>query len=982
MRKKNVIFSLLCCLTATIIVGCSQTNTNGGGLVWEDMGPGNSVNNPSSDVEDPKDSEMPGPVDAISALTTPQAVYYDETNGALSWNADENAENGWKVKITKEKQVCVEEIVKTSSVELDTLAVGRYVAEIQAIAVEGKFYASAVVSYVFTVEGKTGEGATLVKMPQAQDFSYDKDADLLTWEEVSGNNGYVVEVYSEETRVMRYDGTTAIADTCDLDLGFYTAKLIVSGDGKTTVDSEPSVLNFTIASFGELTAPENLEILGGMLTWDSLAHTNGVDIYVLDYYTEEEVSASVVVEDGNKLSLAELGVETGNYKIFVAWTSSRHDSSISAYSEYGLSLEYAVSYSPKDIVGFAGELPVGEHGGARLVERDGNQYAEIYPTKDGWGRVGGSKFLLDFDRNPIVFISVGYVYGGYHLQLKEGDTTYLIVPDSNRLGNVSADIVAKTWLNGKSDVYLRLGVNGSTSTDANDARVHYSGITVFYAEEIQPPETVQLDPVTDMKVNLFGEVEWTAPTNGECNAYDVRVQIKGTDVVVCEGESTDPRVALYHLADGIYTVSVKAKNTLWKNVIDSEEKSFNVKVSNAVRYSASDLDTSTGIFQTGAQGIEAIYDAEKEYTLFNSTNKTDWGWISPKEGITVDMSRNPLVVIRTMGVKGGFFAKQEFDGQSITDALGNTSLSYEGEGCHVIRANANANAQKKETATWNGIKTGYKFHLGSLGKADGSYKETCQILLTGIDVVYVSEYVEIPDTPTKLVKPTDFAVNGSVVSAKVVAGNVAYTPVYELAVVGEGVNYKAENLATPSVDINALPFVYGEVYTITIKAVGDGVYFTDSDSASVKIRHTLKREISDFTSINVSKREGEGKILSQDENGLVYSASDGKWVLFAMEIPLEEDGGNYTLELAFGEITNGTRLAGRYYTGSEGAKNTYNLGGDSAIESNETRYYDMQNATLSNDSFYLGIGMGGDSGERQIQLKSVRIWALELVEEE
>lgn len=977
MNKKKIILSLLCCLTATLIVGCAQSAE--GGLVFEDLGNGSSASGPASDSSASENPDDTPPQTELTALAAPQAVYYDGISRTLSWNTDALAENGWSVKISQGEKVCINERVAAPIVALDTLSAGEYRAELQTQAVAEKYAASAVVSYAFTVAISADNVAPEDKMPQAQAFTYDREKDLLKWNEVAGNDGYVLEIYAAETRVLRYDGTVALAETASLPLGEYTAKLVVSGDGVTAMDSEPLELDFMISSFGALIAPTDLTLSNGMLTWDALPHTSGVRVEVCEYQTGEPVSVDVVLKESNQLSLAELGVPSGKYKIRVAWESTRHDQAVSDYAEYGLSLEYAVQYTPEEIVRFDGNLPIGEHGGAQLVTENGETYAEIYPTVDGWGRVGGTEFSLNFDRNPIVFISVGYVYGGYHLQLKEGDTTYLVVPDSNTLGNISADIVSKTGLSGTSSVYLRLGVNGSTSTDANDARVRYKGITVFYAEEIKPPETVKLNAVTDMKLDLFGRLQWNAPTNGECDAYDVRVQIKGTDTTVYEGTINDPSFALYDLKDGAYTVSVTAKNTVWQNIEASDEAFFHATVSSAARYTAADLDTATGKFQTGAQNIEATYDEEKGYTLFNSTNKTDWGWISPKEGITVDMSRNPLVVISTQGVQGGFFAKQEFDGQSITDVLGNTSLHYDGAGAYAIRANANSASQNTNGATWSGQKTGYKFHLGSLGKADGSYKETCRIYLTGISVVYVSEYIEIPNEPIKLSTPANFTVNGSKVQAMPAQGNAAYTPVYEITVSGDGVLYTEENAAEPAVDLGKLSLAYGATYTVRFKALGDGTYFTDSEASSIQIQYALKAEMTDFTNVNVSKREGEGSILSQDANGLVYGAADGKWVLFAIELSLDKVGAEYALELNFGTITDGTRLAGRYYTSGSGAENTYNLGGDSAIVSDETRDYSMEKARLSNGKFYLGIGMGGDSGDRQIELNAIRVWGLEIV---
>ena len=981
MKKKSLLFLFATFAAALFLTACGETI--GGGVKTEDLGPGNSVSTDSSGGDgsgETAGTELP-------ALDAPQAVYFDETERSLTWNADENATNGWTVKIENGGQVCVDETVTLPFFDLKTLDVGEYLATVQANAVTDTFRASLTTTYSFTLTKLSDGGLLTEKMPAPETFSYDRDADELVWQDVENNNGYVLDVYEGDTLVMRYDGTVANASTETLPLGEYTAKLVVSGDGKTVVDSEETSLPFVVSSFGALSAPKNMRLENGMLVWDKELHTSGVEIKLYDYFTNEPVEADIVLENNRKLSIAELGVPSGNYKVKAAWLSTRHDSEKSAYGEYGFSIEYAVDYSPEEIVKFKGNITDGgEHGGARIVEVDGVKYAEIYPTADGWGRVAGPEFTLDFDRNPIVFISVGYVFGGYHLQLKQSDSYYTIVDDTNKLGNLSADIVAETkyMVSGEHNVYLRLGVNDSTSIDANDAVVYYSGIQVFYLGDIVAPEAVKLDPVSDLKVNDRGELTWSAPTNGACDAYELIVKEYGTDTVVYEGNETFAAWAAYGLPDGTYTVSVRAKNTMWPSVIEeSDETFFDIKVSSAARYSAQDLDTSTGLFETGAQGIEATYDAENGYTVFNSTNKEEWGWISPKSGVTVDMDKNPLVVIRTKGAQGGYFAKQEFYGSSIVDVQGNTSLNYTGDGLHVIRANANSENQSGDGVTWNGVKTAYKFHLGSLGKPDGTYKLVCRIYLTGLDIVYVQKYepVTVPDEPIALAAPTGFEKNGTVITANAVTGNVAYTPVYDITVTGSGVDYQAENVLSPSVDLNDFDLVYGEIYTITAQAKGDGVYFADSPVSRVQVSYTVKTEISDFTDVEVSLREGIGSILSKAAAGLVYGADSGNWALFAVKIPMTGVGADDILVIDFGEITENTRLAGRFYTGASGAGNTYDLGGDSPITANVTRTFGMEKATLSDGAFYLGLGMGGDTGARQICVKRICVVALELLGE-
>ena len=393
MKKNRLIVLLACFMTAVVCMfaGCQETpqSESKTELTIEDMGAGESVA-PEESGDKIEEKELP-------TLDVPSAVYYDTATGILSWNSNANATAGWNVTISQSETVCLQKNVTAPSIALTTLSVGTYTAELKANEVTNAFRASASVFYTFSIFGTVVDGTVTEKMPQPSTFAYEAENDLLVWEDVEGNNGYELEIYNGTTQVMQYNGTRAYASMMDLPLGEYTAKLIVSGDGVTVNDSDEKTLSFSISSWGKLNAPDNLRLVDGMLVWDSVSYTSGIDVQLLDYATNESVQATYVVENGNKLSIAELGVEEGNYKIRLAWESNRHDQDVSAYAEYGFSIEYAASYTPNDIVNFDGSLPKGEHGGARLVTEKGVKYAAIYPTKDGWGRLAGPEFTLDFD---------------------------------------------------------------------------------------------------------------------------------------------------------------------------------------------------------------------------------------------------------------------------------------------------------------------------------------------------------------------------------------------------------------------------------------------------------------------------------------------------------------------------------------------------------------------------------------------------------
>jgi hypothetical protein len=181
------------------------------------------------------------------------------------------------------------------------------------------------------------------------------------------------------------------------------------------------------------------------------------------------------------------------------------------------------------------------------------------------------------------------------------------------------------------------------------------------------------------------------------------------------------------------------------------------------------------------------------------------------------------------------------------------------------------------------------------------------------------------------------------------------------------------------VDLSEFDLAFGETYVVSVQAKGDGVYFADSPVATARVSYAIKAEISDFTNADVSRREGEGSIVSKTADGLVYGANDGAWVLFAIRMQMSEIGKEDLLVIDFGEVSKNTRLAGRFYASDTGSSYTYNLGGDAPISSNVTRAYSMEKATIADGAFYLGLGMGGDTGARQICVKSIRVVALELL---
>ena len=232
MKTSKKILLALCCLATAFFVGCKQPaqEEEKGGLEIEDLGPGNTV------VIGPSEEENEST--ELTALDAPTALYFDGETGILSWNNNVAAVNGWNVKITSGEKSILDTVAMTSQIDLSELPVGEYRAELKTQGVENTFLESSTVVYAFSVTEQTGESVITDKMPQPKQFAFDSEKELLIWEDVEGNNGYLLSVYSGETLVYERDTTTVNVSTLDLPLGDYTAKLTVSGDGVTVNDSD------------------------------------------------------------------------------------------------------------------------------------------------------------------------------------------------------------------------------------------------------------------------------------------------------------------------------------------------------------------------------------------------------------------------------------------------------------------------------------------------------------------------------------------------------------------------------------------------------------------------------------------------------------------------------------------------------------------------------------------------------------------------
>ncbi|MDR1093322.1 MAG: hypothetical protein LBL66_04155 [Clostridiales bacterium] len=980
MKKKFFALAIAALMCVNLLAACG-TRVGGDGLAVTDGG--GSVHAPETPaVETP---ELP-------ALNRPSALYYDAGAKILSWETVEGAASGYSVLVKRGAADVVDETAERAETALGGLEAGDYSAAVKAKAVANYYRESETAVYAFTVGGGATGVQPTQKTPQPETFAYDADADRFFWSDAAGGNGYVLEVFdAENVRRLRYDGIENSASAATLAIGAYTAALTVSGDGVEYADSDEKTVSFAIASFGALPAPQNLSVADGNLTWDAVPHTSGAEIRAVDLAGGAAVAVQPKFSAPNQLILADMGVDAGSYRIYAALTSNRHDAAKSAESDAPVKLERAASFNASQIASFNGNSPRGEHGAAGLTTVNGVTCAEIRPTADGWGRVASADFSLDFSKNPVAYMAVESVgVGGYHMQAVEGDQTYLVVPDTQKTGGAVVDLARKTGLSGFKTVYVRIGVNNSTSTDANDARVYYREIKILYISLVTPPAPSQLGPVTGPAVDNRGSVTWTPPANAEWNAFGVTVADKDDpEDIVFEGETGAAGFPAYTLPAGIYRAAVTAKNTAWAQVGESEPVEFLFKVTDIVRYPAAQIDTAAGAFET-AKDIQAAYHGESGRAVLNSAGISDtYGWIRPKTGVSVNMDKNPLAVVHTSAASGGYFIKCSFDGSGAAeDVCGDVKNNNYSEPRDLLfRLNANSAAQDGGGVTWTGIKTDYKFMPGVTALADSGNGMTSTVTVAGIDLLYVEEYEEIdaPPEPVKLDAPADFEIAGALLAARPVAGNAAYTPVYDVNVTHDGGGgeavYSGTDLPSPQVNLSALALAVGETYTVSIAAKGDGVYFADSDPGTRQFIYASKVSVTDFSAVSVAQRQGNITVASKGADGLLLWVDGTAWGIAAVALPVADGAlsDNCALIVEFGAVTAGANRAYRYYVGASGTAFTSDLGGDQPVSANTAYVYSLAGAATTGGNFYLGLGFGGGSATRTMLVKSVQIVEYALV---
>lgn len=946
-------------------------------------------------------------------LAAPTDIAYDKATQTIGFTAVPNA-SAYIVSATVKDGTTVtiesHEITETSF-SVTGLTTAEHTVSIVAKGNGTTYTNSDAATFALTIEAN--------KLATVTDIAYAADTDVLSWSAVAGAEFYEVEV-KQGSEVIFVDDELVEneVDASAWPSGEFTVsvKAGVLEDNIYEVSGDAANDTFTIASLGVLKAPQNLKVEGGALVWDE----NNARGYTLELKRKtgttvgEAVTVTPVWGDC-ALNIAAMGLESGGYVASIKATSNRHASAESAAVEKDFTVEVVRKFMPEDIATFDGNMPRGEHGKVEKVTLGGVDYARVQPTADGWGRICSPDVTVDWDSKPVVYLEMGNVVGGYHMELYYNGNKVNCLRDTQNTESTVVDLIAQVVKEGGDaadyvgirTVALRLGVDHSTTTQANDAIADYKSVTVMYVTDYVQglTEETKLTTPTGMMIDAFGVMSFDGVRYAK--TYEVTVKNTQTNAQVGEKKVLNaPSLDLKEFAAGEYELSIVARNADEPLALDSDAATFNFAVEQVAAFTAEELATSgeNAKFVSCDNNLQAAYDIESQLAVVNGLDAADpdakikdWGTIQMKDGLNVNFSRNPIVMVDVDHLTGGngWYAKASWEGQGAFYTNNDTITAITSATTLTIRAGWNSDNSQLGV----GEKAGYKFQFGVTGGGTTAY-------LSGIRIVqiYANSALPRPDQPEQLSRPSGITVHDrATVKANTVAGNAEYAPTYKITVAEKG---NAENVVVeltkqelPQILLSRYELESGKTYTVSIVAEGDTYndstkpFFSDSEAATLDIEYTLRLKVDDFSSYIT---EGEGVMWQYVDGGnTIAAAKDGK----ALTISTQNDWGMISLpvftgdiaaktdlteisalEFHFGEVTGDPQFTSRYFDFDEEGKPIWSDGrGDTSIKNNdilvETNLHKRVTFTTidGQNAFYVGVGFGSANGNNARSYQLVKL---------
>lgn len=855
-------------------------------------------------------------------LATPSGASLDAAARKITWTAVEGAA-GYEVKATKGTQTLFEKTVTVSEADLSDVEESEFTFTVVAFGDEATTEKSDVYTYQVSV--------VAVKMEAPSGVGTDGAQNELFWNEVADSDAYRVIIKKGEETLVDEEIIETSLDISSLGAGTYAVTVQTLADPYDVflTDSDETSYELTIASLGAYEVIADLRIDGGYIVWNE---NNALDyeVIVTEKGETQALDLGGVKAQDNKFMIAGVGLPTGNYTVSVTPKDNRHDSEEGETASYDISLTDVKTFDAAAIAAFDGNAPVGEHGKAELTERNGKQVAKVTPTVDGWGRVGSEEITVNYDKNPVLYIDIEDIeVGGFHAQVQIGGNNYKILDDGAKLADVAVKMTGGSLssISGSKTTIIRLGVDNSSTTSANDAVAYYNSCRVLYITEYEDAFSGKLDTVGGFEISNGMDIAWGAVDNAD--SYYVTVKNNSdSSTVYAKAAQTGITFRARDLDEGEYTLTVSAFSSVNELAEESDEANYAFKVSYLANYSAEDISGFTNVLVGDRQSI--AYDSDNDQAVYNSAKTYGYGAIAPETGISVNLSNRPFAIVDAARIDYGYLVRGSWteEGSSTSSTLvlrNDTVVQLENEKLYIELWKR---ADQGDAPVY-GSGT-YAFGMGFLAGTGNAG----QVVLNGIKIVEITEIeVLTPGAKTPLSAPSAAKESKGVISADPVRGNSEYTPKYSVTVSekeGERI-YTQSNLFSPSVDLAALSLTNGKTYVIAFKALGDNDYFVDSEEYSVEVTYTEVLAITDFSGLDymtmADKKGGEavltgenGKLTStvNSNNGWGYDfmGIDVSSVLDMLNAGKEEYYMQWSIDVE--NSTAGANIATRFYNPSSG----------------------------------------------------------------
>lgn len=797
-----------------------------------------------------------------TALSDPTNITYDNATQTVKWDVVEHAAN-YKVKAVKkgtETIVINEQVIDTTEISLENLTEKDITISIQALvsSTDEEHLDSKVVTYDVTIIANKLATPTNLKF----------ENDIISFDGVDNSDSYLIQVVDKATEevVMELDDTIETQmDASELGKGDYTLKVKAYAQVESIYyqDSDVATIDFSIASLGELKTPEISGISGGNIVWGE-NNARGYEIEITKRGTSERMPIDGIEVIDNSFMLAGLDIENGDYTFSIKAVSNRHDTTESNIARYDFTFQIAKAFDAEAIAQFNGVVLAnnwgGEHGKVELVELDGTKYALVTPTADGWGRVASPQFTINLNNNPILFLEMGTVFGGFHVQMTHDGTLYKVLHDTMKENNIAVSLTSVKTESGVAlsatgiqTIAIRLGVDNSTTTTANDAKAHYHQMKVVYLTEYKEQGNVEVDleEPKGLTISDVGTIKWAGVENA--THYVVKVMKKETGASIFEEETDNTSIIAYNLEQGNYTISVKAINKTNSLFKDSLESTYSFTVTEVIKYTGNTMKS----FVCGG-GDEPVvqYNSDDTITL-NPNGAVGWGWVWDPVGVTVDFDKNPLVIVNVnKSTEGGYLARATYNGYGTIVMANDTAGAFDTTKTLVFRASKNVDGNSQGS----GIVEGYKFGMGVRGNGE--------IVIGSIRILTITEYKEAISEEVVLNTPTGLVVNNN---SEIKWDSVENATAY---------NVTLTNIGTTEV-INTLKTIRS-VYSVATLPVGTyeiAVIAINEENELIKdsIKATFKFEVSEavnYTAEEIAafvKGDGDGDVRAELDSDTGYA---------------------------------------------------------------------------------------------------------------